>query len=84
MDGVDSPRPESIHLRLDIGRAQPPLAEKWFVSIPFSIYLGWITVATISNVTVLLDYLNWNGWGISPEVWTVVVLAAAGQPCEGY
>ena len=64
----------TIYLRLDIGRAQVPLTERWLVSVPFSIYLGWITVATISNVTVLLDYVNWNGWGISPEVWTAIVL----------
>jgi benzodiazapine receptor len=64
----------AIYLRLDIGRAQVPLTERWLVSLPFSIYLGWITVATISNVTVLLDYVNWNGWGISPEVWTAIVL----------
>jgi len=27
-------------------------------------------------VTPLLDYLNWDGWGISPEAWEVVMLAA--------
>jgi benzodiazapine receptor len=64
-----------IYLRLDINRAQVPTAEKWLVHIPFSIYLGWITVATIANVTSVLDYLNWSGWGISPEVWTVIVLS---------
>ena len=44
--------------------------------IPFSIYLGWITVATIANTTQLLYFLDWNGWGISPEIWTVIMLAA--------
>jgi hypothetical protein len=33
-------------------------------------------VATIANVTSVLDYLNWNGWGISPEIWTVIMLLA--------
>lgn len=66
-----------IYLRLDIGRARVPTAERWLVHVPFSIYLGWITVATIANVTSLLDYLNWNGWGISPEAWTVIMLVAA-------
>jgi benzodiazapine receptor len=66
----------AIYLRLDIGRARVPAAEKWLVHVPFSIYLGWITVATIANVTSLLDYLNWNGWGISPEAWTVIMLVA--------
>ena len=66
----------AIYLRLDINRARVTRAEKWLVHVPFSIYLGWITVATIANVTSVLDYLNWNGWGISPEVWTVIMLFA--------
>lgn len=66
----------SIYLRLGIGRSQVSTREKWYVQIPFSIYLGWITVATIANVTSLLYYLNWSGWGISPEIWTVIMLFA--------
>jgi benzodiazapine receptor len=66
----------AIYLRLGIGRTQVPTAEKWCVRVPFSIYLGWITVATIANVTDLLKYLNWSGWGISPEVWAVIMLIA--------
>jgi hypothetical protein len=64
------------YLRLDIGRAQVGGVERWLVDVPFSVYLGWITVATIANVTVVLDYLGWNGWGISPQVWTVIMLFA--------
>ena len=48
--------------------------EIWVVRLPFSIYFGWITVATIANVAVFLVYLGWNGFGISESVWTVVVL----------
>jgi benzodiazapine receptor len=66
----------AIYLRLEIGRAQVSAAEKWLVQVPFSIYLGWITVATIANVTSVLDYVNWSGWGISPEAWTVIMLVA--------
>ena len=65
-----------IYLRLEIGKIKFPLVEKWCVSIPFSVYLGWITVATIANVTSVLDYLNWNGWGLKPEIWAVVMLVA--------
>lgn len=67
----------AIYLRLGIGRGPVSAAERWLVRVPFSIYLGWITVATIANVTQLLDYLNWGGWGISPEAWTVIMLIAA-------
>ena len=66
----------AIYLRLDIGRAQVGGVERWLVDVPFSIYLGWITVATIANVTTVLAYLGWNGWGISPEAWTVIMLIA--------
>lgn len=50
------------------------LKENFFIKAPFSIYFGWITVATIANVTTLLVSLNWNGWGISPAIWTVIIL----------
>jgi hypothetical protein len=45
-----------------------------FVRLPFSIYFGWITVATIANVTAYLVDLGWDGWGISPPAWTIVAL----------
>lgn len=66
-----------IYLRLGTGRTQVSTAERWLVRVPFSIYLGWVTVATISNASVLLDYLNWGRWGISPEIWTIIMLGAA-------
>jgi hypothetical protein len=64
------------YLRLGIGRAPVPAAERWAVRLLFSIYLGWITVATVANVTSLLDYLNWDGFGVAPEIWMGIVLAA--------
>lgn len=53
-----------------------PAGERWAVHLPFSIYLGWITVATVANATDVLDYLQWNRFGLSPEFWMSVVLAA--------
>ena len=67
-----------IYLRLGIGRAPVSSAEKWLVRVPFSIYLGWITVATIANATSLLYYLKWDGWGISDEAWAIIMLIAGG------
>ncbi|MGD8626101.1 MAG: tryptophan-rich sensory protein, partial [Anaerolineae bacterium] len=67
----------AIYLLLGIGRTPVSRAEKWFVHVPFSIYLGWITVATIANATSLLDSLNWDGWGIGPEWWAVIMLVVA-------
>lgn len=48
--------------------------EKSFLRLPFSVYFGWITVATIANITVLLVSINWNGWGISEQIWTIIIL----------
>jgi hypothetical protein len=65
------------YLRLETGKTKVNPWEKWLVRAPFSLYLGWITVATIANVTQLLDYVNWGGWGISPEWWFVIIIAVA-------
>lgn len=51
--------------------------EKWLVRLPFSIYLGWISVATIANVSQNLFLYKWNGWGIGNEIWAVIMLAVA-------
>jgi len=67
----------AIYLKLDIRRSAVPAKEKWFVHVPFSIYLGWITVATIANFTSLLDFLNWGGWGLDPAVWAIILFGAA-------
>jgi hypothetical protein len=48
--------------------------EYYFIKIPFSIYFGWITVATIANITVFLVSLNWDGFGIADYIWTSIVL----------
>jgi hypothetical protein len=67
----------SIYVRLGTGRAGIKNHEKFFVNIPFSLYLGWITVATIANVTAYLVSINWNGFGISEQLWAVILIAAA-------
>ena len=66
-----------IYLRLDIGRTRVSTVERWCVDIPFSVYLGWITVATVANVTDVLYDLGWNGFGIAPETWAVIMLIIA-------
>ena len=63
-----------IYLHLGIGRIQVSRGEALAVHLPFSIYLGWITVATVANVTDVLDYVGWNRFGLSQEVWMVITL----------
>ena len=64
------------YLRLGIGQSDAPAGETWAARLPFSIYLGWITVATVANVTDVLDYLKWDSFGIAPEIWMSIVLVA--------
>jgi tryptophan-rich sensory protein len=41
----------------------------------FGIYLGWICIATIANVTALLVRLKWGGFGIPQEAWAIIMIA---------
>jgi hypothetical protein len=66
----------AVYLRLEFGETKVTNSETWAVRIPFSIYLGWITVATVANVTDVLDYLKWTAFGISAQTWFLVALAA--------
>jgi hypothetical protein len=64
------------YLNLGTGKTKVSSAETWAVRVPFSIYLGWITVATVANISDVLDFLKWNQFGISDAVWMVVILGA--------
>ena len=51
--------------------------QHWLVSVPFSVYFGWSTVAVIANITVLLVYWKWDGFGIAASTWTAIIVAVA-------
>jgi hypothetical protein len=67
----------AIYKRLNIGRSIGSIAERLCIHVPFSVYLGWITVATIANITAFLVSVNWDGFGISPLNWTIIIIAVA-------
>jgi hypothetical protein len=67
----------AIYLRLSIGKSDASNQEKYLVHLPFSIYLGWITVATIANAIALLVNLHWNTFGLGEQFWTVCVVIVA-------
>jgi hypothetical protein len=66
----------AVYQRLGIGQTKVSTGETWAVRVPFSIYLGWITVATVANVSDVLDFLKWNQFGISDAAWMVIILGA--------
>jgi len=65
------------YLRLNVNRSSVTPAEYWFVDVLFSVYLGWITVATVANVTDWLYLVEWNGFGIHAQTWAIIMLAVA-------
>lgn len=49
--------------------------ERRYVHLPFSVYLGWITVASIANVAAALVAVDGAGGGISASSWAIILLA---------
>jgi hypothetical protein len=63
-----------VYTRSEIGLVRPRRLEAWTLDIPFGIYLGWISVATIANISALGVVSGWNGFGLSPVFWTISVI----------
>ncbi len=61
-------------IAIGIGNAKYNTQEKWLVHAPFGIYLGWISIATIANITALLVSIKWQAWGISEFHWTITMI----------
>jgi len=62
------------YLQLGTGREQVSRERQWLAQVPFSVYLGWISVATIVNIASALYISGWDGWGISAAAWTAMML----------
>lgn len=68
------------YLRLAPARQVPGLVSRgewWTTHLPFSIYLGWVSVATVANAAVYLTSIGFDGGFLSPAVWTVILLLVA-------
>jgi benzodiazapine receptor len=66
-----------VYLRLGIGKTAVSIKERIFVHLPFSVYMGWISIATIANVSVALTAVGWNGGGIEASTWAVAIICVA-------
>jgi uncharacterized membrane protein YuzA (DUF378 family) len=63
-----------ILINKEIRKWKLSFKDKMFIKIPFSIYFAWLTIASIANITVLLVSLNWNRFGLSENIWTIITL----------
>lgn len=69
----------AIHVLLNIYDTQRAITSKVFTQFPLSIYLAWITIATIANTSVYLVSVNWNGfnWGLTEIQWSIIIISVA-------
>jgi hypothetical protein len=65
------------YLRLGVSHTPNSTFEHWCVEVPFSVYLGWITVATVANISDWLFSISWSGWGITAQPWAAIMIAVA-------
>jgi len=65
----------AIYLRLNIATRPVRWKEKLFVFIPFSLYLGWISIATIANVTTFFVDRGWTELGLGAPFWAIWMIA---------
>lgn len=54
-----------------------PAKEYVLAKLPFSVYFGWISIATVANVVTWLVSIGWHGGGWSEGTWMVAVLIVA-------
>jgi hypothetical protein len=66
-----------IYLILNVGKSERKLVGKLLVELPFSIYLGWATVAVVANVSQALYFNGWRGAPLSEPLWAVIMLVVA-------
>ncbi len=63
-----------VRIMIVLDRERLCMKEKLFAFIPFSVYAAWGIFATFANAAALLVSLDWDGWGIPPEIWAIIVL----------
>ena len=65
------------YLNLGVSKSSVSWRERIAVQAPFSVYFGWITIASIANVAAALVSVGWNGLGLSAETWGILVILIA-------
>lgn len=68
----------SIVLYIKVRRCIAADVCHYWLSVPFSLYMGWLSVANIANAALWLTYMGWNGGGIPELQWAVIMVFIAG------
>ncbi|HLS11645.1 MAG TPA: hypothetical protein VK050_05750 [Flavobacteriaceae bacterium] len=64
-----------VNLKMELHNV--PFKKFLFLWWPFCFYSGWVSVALIANIAAYLKKIEWNGFGISESIWTVVLIVLA-------
>ena len=67
-----------VYLKLNAHLEEVSKKDFWFILAPFSVYLGWISVATIANTSVILVVNGITELGVNGTFWTVIMMVIAG------
>lgn len=54
-----------------------PFSKMLFIAWPFVFYAGWVTVASIANISAYLFKINWDGFGLAPDLWAIIMIFVA-------
>lgn len=63
-----------IYGHLDKSNNEEIHCDRFPTGLPFSVYLGWISVASVANITAFLVAYRWNRFGLSEQFWTGLML----------
>jgi hypothetical protein len=67
----------AININFNIALQKVSWPEKLFIHLPFSLYLGWITVATVANIAAICVYTGWNGMDITRSIFLILITTVA-------
>lgn len=65
------------YTQLENNRTSTEATSIWFVDKTFSVYLSWVGLATILNLSIWLESLGWTGTPLTGPVWGVIMLGVA-------
>ena len=71
----------AIYRALGISYTQVTWTQRLCLHLPFSLYLGWITVATVANISILQNGMGWDDVLLSATDWTLLKFALVGAIC---
>ncbi len=69
--------PIKLILLNNMERWDAPFKTIAFFWWPICLYSGWITVATIANISSVLVKYVWGGWGLSEALWATIMIGVA-------